>query len=184
MFPSFFFFPSLSGPTALLPGGLSQCFGFFFLPVSSLFHFSSILSCKYKLFSTVYSLVSLWRLTSPPPPFPFFFFAFFGSSKALIKIYSVFSIYSSHNHLLASKDCRLLLSELAMTADFQEIICWHSPIHFTWIINRRIRFLEFYFFSAKISDECFSFISQALKIFQLLPDDMGEHSVVLIFTRK
>lgn len=151
-----------------------------FFPLSFFFHFvMQIQALQYCLFPC-FSLTPNF----PPPPFPFFFFAFFGSSKALIKIYSVFSIYSSHNHLLASKDCRLLLSELAMTADFQEIICWHSPIHFTWIINRRIRFLEFYFFSAKISDECFSFISQALKIFQLLPDDMGEHSVVLIFTRK
>lgn len=55
----FLSFARLSGPTALLLCSLLQCCFFpfpFLLPV---FHFSFNLSCKYWLFNTVYSVVSL-----------------------------------------------------------------------------------------------------------------------------
>lgn len=102
---------------------LQPCFpachsGFFLLPSS---HFLSFFS-HFCHTNTTFSVPSVALLLLIPFPDPQFFKR---SSKALIKIYSTGLIYSSHNHLFASKDCRLLLFELAGTADFHERMWWH-----------------------------------------------------------
>lgn len=110
------FFTSPSGSAAELPDSLYQrVFSTLVLPFSLIF--SSILSCRYKLFGTLLPCFSL--VPTLPPSLCFFFLDLL---KALNKIYLMVLIYFSYDHLLASKDCKLLLSELARTADLQAMI--------------------------------------------------------------